>query len=190
VFQSDHPYGNGLFETETVSWPNAKRLRAHFQRVDTLAGDSVHFDVFDYDEQHVAEYSGSFPNGFWTQWAAGSLAVTLQTDDAGTAYGYRIDRLEVVLDIPDAPSNPPFLNEVVPGRISIIFDCTPGSKTANIYRSTAANGGYVRLATMSSDEHFFDDTAVTAGRAFYYRFSCSNDLGESPQSPFLRVVAQ
>jgi hypothetical protein len=189
VFESEHPYDNGLFETQTVTWPNTKRLRAHFQRVDTLPGDSVHFEVFDYDEQHIAEYSGSFPNGFWTQWFAGSLNVTLQTDDAGTAFGYRIDRLEVVMDIPDAPQAP-FLNEVVPGRISIIVQCTAGSSTANIYRSTAANGGYVRLATLPATENFFDDTAVTAGRAFYYRVSCSNDLGESPRSSFLRVVAQ
>jgi hypothetical protein len=189
VVESAHPYASNLSGERIVTWPNAKRLRAHFLRIETLAGDSLRFPVDDYDEQRTVSYSGSFPNGFWTQWARGSLAIEVRTDATGTAYGHRSDQIEIVADIPDAP-DAPTLNEIVPGRISINFNYTPGATASNVYRSTAANGGYVKRATFPIDEHNFDDTQVTAGRAFYHRISCSNDLGESPQSSFLRVVAQ
>jgi subtilisin family serine protease len=186
--QSPHPYPPDESLDFEASWPNAKRVRVHFSRVVTVPpDDTLEWEVANYDDSSLVSYTGNYPNGFWGNWIRGRFRFSLVSDAALNAFGFTIDRIEFVATIPDAPS-PPFFFEAGPGFVNFGIGCTPGSNFTNVYRSTAAFGGYVRLATVDVNVGDYTDTTVTPGRTFYYRLSCSNDFGESPQSDFLKVL--
>jgi hypothetical protein len=193
IIQSSHPYANNANQDFTVLKRNAKKIRAHFSRVEIQTGgaDNIHWDVNNpFGDSPTVKYAGSYPTGFWGNWVDGdSFNFTLQSDDSGTDYGFAIDKKEYIATIPDVPA-PPTLDTNGGSAITIDFQATPGCYFVRVYRSSAANGGYMRLATVDRDSRSYTDQPVTRGTTYYYRVSCLNDLGESAQSGFLKVLAE
>jgi hypothetical protein len=193
IQQTSHPYPNNASQEFTVMKHNATRIRAHFSRVaiQTGGGDSIFWDLDDpFANSFQVSYAGSFPTGFWGNWFAGdTFKFTFKSDASGNDYGFAIDKMEYVATIPDVP-DPPTLNSNGGGAIAIDFTATPGSYFVGVYRSSAANGGYSRLAVVDKGSSPYTDRLVNRGTTYYYRITALNDLGESAQSGFLKVVAQ
>src|SRR5262245_44815178 len=100
VRESRHPYQNDIEDQDyQVRKIGATRLRVHFSRMETLANDIIEYDRQFLDERETLEgeeLSGSYPTGFWTHWLENqdTFRFTFRTDASGTAFGYRIDRIE------------------------------------------------------------------------------------------------
>ncbi|WP_437970418.1 S8 family serine peptidase [Sorangium sp. So ce260] len=187
VLESSHPYHSEEEFSGYVTKRNAKLLRVHFSKLELASGVDLQYVVNDGDDTYL---SGSYPTGFWTDWKPGEFYFYVDEDVSASTYGFKIDKIEYLTGIPDQPSAPDYISwDVLPGTISLGVYCTPGSIDANIFRATSPGGTYTHIGTMPEDQWRYDDTSVTSGLTYYYKVSCSNDLGVSPQSDFLSVVA-
>ncbi|RLE74582.1 MAG: hypothetical protein DRJ56_07225, partial [Thermoprotei archaeon] len=94
VVESDHPYGNDLNMTYTITDPGAEAIRVHFENI-TLERCHDYIYVYDADWNLVAWYTGTHTD-VWTPWVDGeTIYVRLVTDSSGTAWGFRIDKYQV-----------------------------------------------------------------------------------------------
>jgi hypothetical protein len=189
VVESAHPYAHNTSAFYEIAKRNAKRMRVHFSRVETAPGDFISYEVSDVDEQHSAQYEGRYPNGFWSHWTRAPFQFDFYSNASRNAYGFRIDKIEYVATTPDAPQ-PPYLWEILPGQVTVGFGCTPGTITSNLYRSTAALGGYTKVLSATAEWGEYVDQQVSNGRTYYYKAACANDFGESPLSDSLKVRVQ
>jgi hypothetical protein len=190
VRQTAHPYPNDFSQAYPVEIRNAKRIRLHFTRLETQPGDELMYGKSFTDDDQVDEaLSGNYPSGFWTHWFEGNFQFEFDSDAAGTAYGFATDKVQYVVGIPDQPSMP-FFFDSSGGSISFGISSTAATLTVYVYRSTSANSGYSRIATLPANASDFTDSGLVIGRRYFYKVGCANDLGESPLSPYLEVVAQ
>lgn len=189
VRQTSHPYANNVFQTYPVEIRNAKRIRVHFTRLETQDGDALtYLKGFSNGEVTDESLSGNYSSGFWTHWFRGNFQFEFLSNASGTAYGFATDKVQYVLGIPDQPSAP-FLWDNSGGTINFGFTTTGGTLNVNIYRSASASTGYTRIATVDASASDYTDRGLIAGGRYFYRVTCTNDLGESPQSAYLEVVA-
>ncbi|WP_438011765.1 S8 family serine peptidase [Sorangium sp. So ce321] len=186
VLESSHPYDSEDGFTGHVTKRNAKLLRAHFSKVELAPGVVLQYMVNDGDDTYL---TGSYASGFWTHWKPGELFFEVSSDESATTYGFKIDAIEYLTGIPEQPY-PPYYFDVVPGKIAVGVGCSPGSVDTRVFRATSPGGTYTQVATLPQSEWKYEDTSVTAGVTYHYKISCSNDLGVSPQSDELSVVAQ
>lgn len=190
VRQTSHPYPNDFDQSYPVEIRNAKRIRVHFTRLETQPGDVLRYSKSFTDDDGVDEtLSGNYPTGFWTHWFTGNAQFSFESDASGTAYGFATDKVQYFVGIPDQPSMP-FLFDSSGGTISFGFSPTAGALSCHVHRSLSANTGYTRIATLPANVSDFTDPGLVVGRRYFYTVSCFNDLGESPASPYLEVVAQ
>ncbi|WP_159397951.1 S8 family serine peptidase [Sorangium cellulosum] len=185
VLESSHPYYSEDVFTGYVTKRNAKRLRAHFSKVELAPGVELQYAVNDGDTY----LSGSYPSGFWTHWKPGEFYFEVSADESATTYGFKIDAIEYLTGVPDQPY-PPYFFDVVPGMIAVGVSCSPGSVDTRVFRATSPGGAYTQVATLPQSAWKYEDTSVASGVTYHYKISCSNDLGVSPESDPLSVVAQ
>jgi thermitase len=96
VFESAHPYTNKLDQRTTISYPGAKYLRVHFEKIQTEARYD-HVRILTPLGEQIQSFSGSY-NDVTSEYVEGdSLIIQLQTDYSTVDYGYRISRIEVIL---------------------------------------------------------------------------------------------
>ncbi|XXT23972.1 S8 family serine peptidase [Sorangium sp. So ce429] len=186
VLESSHPYYSEDGLTGHVTKRNATLLRAHFSKVELAPGVLLQYMVNDGDDTYL---TGSYASGFWTHWKPGELYFEVSSDESATTYGFKIDAIEYLTGVPERPY-PPYHFDVVPGTIAVGVGCSPGSVDTRVFRATSPGGTYTQVATLPQSEWKYEDTSVTAGVTYHYKISCSNDLGVSPQSDPLSVVAQ
>jgi hypothetical protein len=92
--ESKHPYSNNFEYTwSNISEPGATEIRLHFSDLDIGRYDKL--TILDKYGNDLVTYSGITKADFWTEWYVGdTLGVRLITSDQGTAYGFKIDKLE------------------------------------------------------------------------------------------------
>ena len=92
--ESKHPYANNFEYTwSNISEPGATEIRLHFSDLDIGRYDKL--TILDKYGNDLVTYSGITKADFWTEWYVGdTLGVRLITSDQGTAYGFKIDKLE------------------------------------------------------------------------------------------------
>ena len=121
-------------------------------------------------------------------WASAIPKFTLVTDASGRRYGFAIDAYEYTVGIPDQPEFPPEIVAATSSSLSLELDFCPGSTRIDLYRSTSASSGFVRVRTFNRDLTAFTDTVdfvdsgLASNRTFFYQQTCVNDLGTSPFS--------
>jgi fibronectin type 3 domain-containing protein len=72
--------------------------------------------------------------------------------------------------------------------VDLTWQSTPGAKSYNVYRSTSANGKFVKIG--SSNSHDFRDVDPSLGfsATYFYRISATNQSGEGAQSSQVKVT--
>ncbi len=96
VVESPHPYVDRIDVSTTVSYPKAKYLRVHFEKVEVEAR---------YDFVHLRTPSGALIetisgtlNDYTSDYVEGdSMVVQLQSDFSTVGYGFKISWIEVIL---------------------------------------------------------------------------------------------
>ena len=100
--ESEHPYANNSEHTWTISKPGASQIRIHFSKLELAGGDELY--ILDKNGKRLmfwegksALYMGVTDYGeFWTEWYAGdTIKIKLKTNERGTAYGFKVDDVEV-----------------------------------------------------------------------------------------------
>ncbi|MGC4070609.1 MAG: S8 family serine peptidase [Polyangiaceae bacterium] len=185
VLESAHPYTNNLSQSFTISKRNAKQLRAHFSKLELAPDDQLQYSLATGDDTYLTE---NYSSGFWTHWTNGLFSFYFDSDGANTAYGFKVDKIEYVTGVPNQPESP-YRFDVASGKITVGFSCTAGSVTSNLWRATSSGGTYSKIVGVDASAWSYDDTAVTKGKTYYYKLSCSNDLGESAKSNYVGIVA-
>jgi hypothetical protein len=121
VVESPHPYPEDSNLSWTVSAPaNAEQIRVHFSKVHLEAG-SDYLYLSDTDGSVYQTLSGSTASyDFWSAWFPGNtVKLRLSTDFALNRYGFRIDRLEVV--VPGLPLRYTVV-ELLPNSVTTVTD--------------------------------------------------------------------
>lgn len=99
ITESPHPYPENLDKKYVIQYPGAKMIRIHFERVETEAK----FDkllVQTPTGELLDELSGSYSN-YTSQYVFGdSLVVRLKSDGVTGAYGFKVDKVQVILENP------------------------------------------------------------------------------------------
>ncbi len=98
--ESYHPYANNFeYKWPDISKPGATQIRIHFENLDLADSDIL--VIYDkYDNKLVTYDYWQSSKDFWTEWYTGdTLKVKLITDNSGTAYGFKIDKLESRSDV-------------------------------------------------------------------------------------------
>jgi hypothetical protein len=199
VLQSQHPYANDQEQNFALGARNAVRLRAHFARIE-LDGDRAQFreegDFLRYQPAtggNTIQLHGTYP-ALWTDWQPGVFKFTLAADDDGqVAYGFAIDAYEYFVGIPPKPPTP-FVFETTTTTASLNLNFCPGSTRIELYRSSSATSGFVRIRTFArdlvtfTDTVEFTDTGLAPSRTFFYKQNCVNDLGTSPFSDVVEAT--
>jgi len=90
--ESPHPYPENYNNTWTISKTGAKSIRVHFSSIDVEAN-------YDYVKTSAGDnFSGSYPQGTWSNWLTGSsINVTLTSDSSVSGTGFYIDRIEYTM---------------------------------------------------------------------------------------------
>ncbi|MFZ5890480.1 MAG: S8 family serine peptidase [Myxococcota bacterium] len=188
-YASAHPYAHNRNEGPKIFKRNAKRMRVHFSRLDIAPGDYLWYAPTNLNRYDLNKLDGSYPTGFWTHWVGDTFDFAFHSDASGNAWGYDVDKIEYVLGVPDVPSTP-YVMDIGPGYVWLAWTPTGGCLTSNVYRSTSSSSGYTKLASVPAPTGDYNNTGLTAGRTYYYKVSCQNDLGESPLSAFVKVITQ
>jgi len=168
--ESDHPYANNYDHTwPEISQPGAAQIRLHFTKLD-LAHD--HRDVVtlldkdgnelvSYDDQHNKE-------DFWTDWYTGNIIkVKLTTNEEGTAYGFKIDKIDTRKDPAYTPTEKPVLDAATAGTYSASPSGTaPEQPSLGPQASFTSNvgSGYTPLDVV------FTDTSTGTPTSWYWDF--------------------
>ncbi|MDD2340191.1 MAG: PKD domain-containing protein [Methanosarcina sp.] len=92
--ESYHNYANNFKYTwPEISKPGATQMRFHFTKMEL--GYKDYLSILDKDGNKLAYYHGINEKDYWTPWYTGdTLKVRLETDGSGTAYGFKIDKVE------------------------------------------------------------------------------------------------
>jgi subtilase family protein len=201
VLQSQHPYANIAQELPFVLGArNAVRLRAHFARIE-LDGNRADFretgDFLRYQPvvgDETIQLHGTYPP-LWTDWQPGVFKFSLGTDaDGRVAYGFAIDAYEFFVAIPAKPAIAPQPFDVTNSSVTLNLNFCPGSTRIDLYRSTSATTGFVRIRMLNRDLVTFSDsvettdTGLASRRTFFYKQTCVNDLGTSPFSDTVQAT--
>jgi hypothetical protein len=99
--ESHHPYANNFeYKWPDISEPGATQIRIHFESLN-LADTSDRLILYDkYDNELVTYSYWQSSKDFWTEWYTGdTLKVKLVTGNSGTAYGFKIDKLDSRSDL-------------------------------------------------------------------------------------------
>ncbi len=93
--ESDHDYANNFnYIWPAITEPNATQIRLHFAKID-LNDASDHLYLLDENGNKLFTYYGYTKEDFWTEWYAGNtFKIKLETNVKGTAYGFKIDKIE------------------------------------------------------------------------------------------------
>jgi hypothetical protein len=164
--ESPHPYPNNYNNSWTITKSGASKIRVQFSYIETetnydfvttSAGDSLH---------------GRYTN-LWSNWSNGSSITVSLTSDVSVQYsGFRIDKIEYVMESDDhgnSFSNPTqvYLNSVVAGAIN-----NPGDEDMFKFIPTAT--GKYRFESIGSTDTY----------GYLYDFDgnllSSNDDGRAP----------
>ena len=93
--ESYHPYANNFeYMWPDISKPGVTQIRLHFENLDLATSDKL--ILYDkYDNKLVTYDHWGSGKDFWTEWYTGdALKVKLVTGDSGTAYGFKIDKVD------------------------------------------------------------------------------------------------
>jgi type VII secretion-associated serine protease mycosin len=145
--ESVHPYGNDMDQTWSVTNPDEKAgtSRVHFSRLETEIGyDFV--NVRDGYGKMIERFSGSYAGSFWSGEVPGrAVQIQLVSDYSISAWGFCVDQIETVDDVPDI--------DVTPASISVLLG--PGR---------TADRGLV-IGNMSGGALYFSLSAVETAAA-------------------------
>ncbi|MGC4087631.1 MAG: S8 family peptidase [Polyangiaceae bacterium] len=173
-YSSPHPYTNNQSKVVPITRRNAKRLRAHFTRVDMGSGDYLWYAPTWYQSYDDNKLSGSYPTGFWTHWVGDTFTFEFHSDATGTAWGYDVDKIEYVLGIPDAPAAP-VIWDFSSTYVNVNFTPTGACYVVSIYRSTSSSSGYAKIGSADPGPGEYIDSTVKAAKTYYYKVSCKNE---------------
>lgn len=110
--ESDHPYANNFAYTwPAITEPGATQMRLHFVKIELTYNDAI--KILDKDGKELVVFGGTYNNfikeDFWTEWfTVDTMKVRLETNGAGNAYGFVLDKKETRGNpnpVPD--TNPP-----------------------------------------------------------------------------------
>ena len=92
--ESEHPYANNSEHTwSNISKSGATEIRLHFSDLNIGRHDKL--IILDKYGNGLVTYSDITKADFWTEWYTGdTLGVKLVTSDKGTAYGFKIDKVD------------------------------------------------------------------------------------------------
>jgi PKD repeat protein len=104
--ESYHDYANNFKYTwPEISKPGATQMRLHFARMDL--GYADYLSILDKYGDKLTYYHYINEKDFWTPWyTEDSMKVRLETGESGTAYGFKIDKVETRTDMA-SPSDLP-----------------------------------------------------------------------------------
>lgn len=97
LVESDHSYANNFdYIWPAITQPGATQMRLHFTEL-YLNRANDYLSLNDKNGNELVEYNWA-DNGkdLWTEWFTGdTIKVRLQTNGKGTAYGFKIDKVEI-----------------------------------------------------------------------------------------------
>jgi hypothetical protein len=146
--ETSNPYLKDDFMVTKISKPFAKRIRVHFNYIETENGyDAVSTSVGDV-------WSGKYYD-VWSSWSNGSeISVNLSTDDSNEMNGFKIDKIEYeptdeyfeVIDEVDSPHD-------YPNNYNNTWTITcPGAKAIRVHFSYIdTENGHDYVTTSSGD---------------------------------------
>jgi len=126
--------------------------------------------------------AGTTFDGFWLQESWGNSLPTLYLDDVALTGA-------ATTPPPTAPAAPANLSAAAStGAVSLSWSASSGATGYDVYRATSSGGTYVRLTAAPQAATTYRDTAVTAGRSYWYRIRAVNAAGSSPASSTVRAT--